>query len=135
MDEQGIPRLDELNEQEAQAFLEAWVSHLSAEHEYALRHEDYVMEMPQSGERIRGRDNMRAFQEAYPTPPTIRIRRVTVRQGLWVVEAVSDYAGQVFNVVLILELRDGKIARDTRYYAEPFVAPDWRAQWVELFTP
>jgi hypothetical protein len=29
------------------------------------------LEMPQSGERIRGRDNMQAYQEAYPNPPTI----------------------------------------------------------------
>ena len=32
--------------------------------------------MPQSGERIRGRENMRAFQEAYPDPSTIQPRRV-----------------------------------------------------------
>ena len=31
----------------------------------------------------------------------------------------------------IVEFRDGKIWRDTRYYAEPFPAPDWRAQWAE----
>jgi hypothetical protein len=30
-----------------------------------------------------------------------------------------------------LRHRDGKIWRDTRYYAEPFEAPAWRAQWVE----
>ncbi len=39
---------------------------LSAEEEYEIRHQDYVMEMPQSGERFRGRENMRAFQEAHP---------------------------------------------------------------------
>jgi hypothetical protein len=32
---------------------------------------------------------------------------------------------------MIVEFRDGKIWRDTRYYAEPFEAPEWRAQWVE----
>ncbi len=42
---------------------------LSPESEYRLRHEDYVMEMPQSGERIRGRDAMRAMQKAFPAPP------------------------------------------------------------------
>ena len=90
------------------------------------------MEMPQSGESIRGRQRMREFQEAYPSPPSIRLRRVLVRDGLWVVEGVNDYGeGQVFSVVLIIELRDGKMWRDTRYYAEPFEAPEWRAQWVE----
>ena len=42
---------------------------LDAAAEHELRHEDYVMEMPQSRERIRGRDNMRAMQEAFPDPP------------------------------------------------------------------
>jgi hypothetical protein len=37
----------------------------------------------------------------------------------------------VFNVVAIIELRDRKLFRDTRYYAEPFEAREWRAQWVE----
>ena len=68
MDEQRVPDLERMNEQQAQDFLVEMFTHLSAEAEYALRHEDYVMEMPQSGERIRGRENMRAFQEAYPTP-------------------------------------------------------------------
>jgi len=44
---------------------------LSAEQEYLLRHPDYVMEMPQSNERIRGREAMRAMQEAFlPPHPT-----------------------------------------------------------------
>jgi hypothetical protein len=55
--------------------------------------------------------------------------------GLWVVEAVIaviDYGdGQVFDVVVISELRDGKMWRDRWYFAEPFEAPEWRAQWVE----
>ncbi len=58
--------------------------------------------------------------------------RVLVRDGLWVVEGVNDYGGsQVFDVVLIVELKDGKMWRDRRYYAEPFEAPKWRAKWVE----
>jgi hypothetical protein len=91
--------------------------------------------MPQSGERIRGRENMREFQETFAdhsNPPTIRLRRVVVRKGLWILEGVNDYGeGQVFTVVAIFELRDGKVWRDTRYYAEPFEAPEWRAQLVE----
>jgi hypothetical protein len=74
---------------------------------------------------------MRNFQEAYPGSPSIRLRRVLVREGLWVVEAVNDYSGEVVDMVMNLELKDGKIWRDRRYYAEPFEAPEWRAQWVE----
>ena len=135
MDGRQIPNLEEMDEGEARAFIEEMFTVLSAEKEYALRHEDYRMEMPQSRERIRGPENMRAFQQAFgenSTPPRIRIRRVLVREGLWVVEGTNDYGEHgVFNVVLIVELRDGKWWRDTRYYAEPFEAPEWRAPLVE----
>ena len=131
MADQQVRRLDGMNEQEASHFLTELLPKLSPEEEYEIRHEDYVMEMPQSGERIRGREKMREFQEAYPTPPTMALRRVLVREGLWVVELVSDYGGQIYTPVLIIELRDGKMWRDTRYYAELFEAPEWRAPWVE----
>jgi hypothetical protein len=105
---------------------------LSAEAEYALRTEDFVMEMPQSGERIVGRDKMRAMQDAYPSPPSVTIRRLVGSGDLFVVEMVSQYpdAG-TYHVAMIVEFRDGKIARETRYYGAPFEAPAWRAPWVE----
>src|SRR5215211_3534016 len=136
MDEQRVPNLQEMDEQQAEHFLTQLYTNLSPEEEYNVRHQDYVMEMPQSGERFRGRENMRAFQRArsyHSTPPrSLQLRRVLVKEGLWVVEAIIDYGGgQVFDVVLILELRDGKIWRDRWYFAEPFEAPEWRAQWVE----
>ena len=81
MAEQRVPNLEEMNEQEAHCFLTELFSNLRAEAEYELRHPDYVMEMPHSGESIRGREEMREFQEAYPTPPSIQLRRVLVREG------------------------------------------------------
>lgn len=105
---------------------------LSAQQEYLLRHPDYVMEMPQSNERIPGRDAMRAMQESFPTPPDVRLRRVHGSGRTWVVEGVNDYGGDVWNVVLILELDpDGSILRDTRYYARRSEPPEWRSAWVE----
>ena len=135
MDNREVPNLEEMDEQQAEHFLTELLPKLSPEEEYELRHEHYVMEMPQSGERIRGRDKRRAFQEAYPNPPTMQLRRVIVKDNLWVVEIVSDYGGRVYHPVLIIELRDGKMWRDTRYYAEPFEAPEWREQWVERMEP
>jgi hypothetical protein len=129
-----------MDEQQAEHFLIQLYSHLSPEEEYNVRHQDYVMETSQSGERFRGRENMRAFQRArsdHSTPPrSLQLRRVLVKEGLWVVEAVIDYGGgQVFDVVLISELKDGKMWRDRWYFAEPFEAPEWRAQWVEGMEP
>jgi hypothetical protein len=62
-------------------------------------------------------------QEAYPNPSTIPPRRVVGSGDVWVIEGRSDYGdGQIFHVAMIV---------DTRYDAEPFEAPEWRAQWVE----
>jgi len=105
---------------------------LSASDEYDVRHQDYVMDMPQTGERIRGRDAMRAMQEAFPTPPELSLRRVAGAGHVWVVEGVNDYGGDVWHVVVVLELDDdGRIVRDTRYYTQKSEAPQWRAEWVE----
>src|SRR5207237_877032 len=104
---------------------------LDPEQEYALRQEDVVIDMPQSGERIRGRDNMKAMQEAYPGPPTITVHRIVGSGEVWVVEGRSDYGGRIYYVANILEFHEGKIIRETRYYADPFEAPAWRAPWVE----
>jgi hypothetical protein len=135
MDASKLPDLEAMDEQQATQFLTEMFTNLSPEAEYEIRHDDYTMEMPQSGERIRGRENMRAFQRSfadYSTPPNIRLRRVTVREGLWILEGVNDYGeGRIFTVVAIFELKDGRIWRDTRYYAEPFDAPPWRADLVE----
>jgi SnoaL-like domain len=124
-----------MGEQQNRAILEGLFGDgklkLSAQQEYDLRAEDYVMEMPQSGERIVGRDKMRAFQEAYPNPPDARLRRIVGEGDLFVMEAVSDYGNEVAFVTDIVEFSNGKIVRETRYYASPFAAPEWRQQWVE----
>jgi SnoaL-like protein len=122
-----------MDDREIRELLTNMVTDLDADAEYELRHEDFVAEMPQSGERIRGRDNMRAMQRAFPPDrtPTFRVRRITGSGDVWTVEAVGDYGGEIFLVVCVFEFSDGKIARETRYYPQPFEAPEWRAQWVE----
>jgi ketosteroid isomerase-like protein len=92
--------------------------------------EDYVQEWPQSGERIVGRDNARAIVENYPGVPTATPRRTVVSGDLGVGEVALDYDGKIVHGVSIFEFRDGKIARETDYFADPFVAPEWRSKWV-----
>jgi hypothetical protein len=106
---------------------------LSAEREYLLRRPDFVMEMPQSGERIVGRDAMRAMQQAFPAPPpTVALRRVVGAGKVWVVEASSHYGDDPWHVVLVVELdEDGMVARETRYYTKPLEAPEWRRPFTE----
>jgi hypothetical protein len=100
--------------------------------EYEARHEDFAVEFPQSGERL-DRDGLRKLQEHFPGgAPEIRLRRLTGGGDVWFAEWVIRYAdGTVVYGVTRVEFRDGKIWRETRYYAEPFEAPAWRAQWVQ----
>lgn len=98
-----------------------------------LFHEDAVMDWPQSGEKVRGGDNRRAIYGAFPQLPTITPRRIVDSGDLVVAEATLDYGGgAVYRTVFIFELRDGKIARETAYWAEPFEAPAWRSAWVDV---
>jgi ketosteroid isomerase-like protein len=97
----------------------------------ALLHDDFVQEWPQSGERIRGRDNSMAVNKNYPGFPTMTMRRALAGGDIVTTEVTLDYGGQVYRGVSIFELRDGKILSETDYFAEPFEAPQWRAQWVE----
>ena len=47
-------------------------------------------------------------------------------------EADLDYGdGDPYQTVFVFELRDGRIAKETAYWSEPFPAPEWRAAWVE----
>jgi hypothetical protein len=99
--------------------------------EYEERHEDYLLELPQSGERM-GRDGLRRLQETFPggIAPRIQLRRVTGSGDVWFFESLIHYAdGKDFYGVGRVEFRDGKMWRETRYYAEPFQVPDWRASW------
>jgi hypothetical protein len=120
-----------MQEHEVRELMDRLLEAMDPALEYEERHEDYLVEFPQSGERM-DRDGLRAMQEAYPDgPPKIRVRRLVGAGDLWVGESVVEYAdGKVLHGVAILEFRDGKMWRDTRYWGEPFEAPAWRARWV-----
>jgi ketosteroid isomerase-like protein len=95
-------------------------------------HEDSVMEYPQSGERVVGGDNRRAVYAAFPGLPTVKPRRTVGSGDLAILEAALDYGdGTDWHAVLVFELRDGKIAKETAYWSQPFEPADWRSEWAE----
>jgi ketosteroid isomerase-like protein len=97
-----------------------------------LFHDDAVMEYPQSGERIVGAENRRGVYGNFPGLPSISPRELRAVGDLVVAEATLTYGGEArYESVFVFELRDGRIARETAYWSEPFEAPDWRSQWVE----
>jgi ketosteroid isomerase-like protein len=118
-----------------------------------LQHPDFVEEWPQSGERIRGRDNYRAIYENYPgglvkggistrrvvgsedrwvTSPSFTLLRIEGTGDIYTFEGTAKYpSGDSAHWVAIAKLVDGRIAHVTSYWAPPFDAPEWRARWVE----
>ena len=101
------------------------------ETEHRIYREDAVLEYPQSGERTRGRHNIQSQRASQPSKKRFAVRRIIGGGDLWVTEFILTYDGKPSYTVSIMEFRDEKVSRETQYFADPFVAPTWRAQWVE----
>jgi hypothetical protein len=97
----------------------------------AFYQDDVVIDWPQSGEVIRGKQKIRELRLALPTPPKVSLRRIVGSGDLWAIEMVFDYDAKLFYTVVIHEYQDGLVAHETAYWAAPFEPPAWRAQWVE----
>ena len=98
-----------------------------------LLHDDYLLEWPQSGERIRGRENFASINTFYPAEGTWRFTiNSLIAEGEMVVTDVSVIDGKRNDrVITFSTLRDAKIWKQVEFWPEPFEAPAWRAQWVE----
>src|SRR5690348_6596679 len=100
-----------------------------AEHE--IYREDAVLEYPQSRERIRGRGNILSSRAAQPNLKRFAVQRIMGAGDLWVTEFILAYDGRPSYSVSIMEFLDGKVARETPYFCDPFEPGSSRAQFVE----
>src|SRR5690242_17564133 len=98
--------------------------------EHQIYHDDAILEYPQSGERIRGRDNIRQSRAAQPSQKRFAVRRILGSENLWLTELTLSYDGVPSFVVSIMEFRSGKVARETQYFTDAFEPGPSRAQWV-----
>jgi hypothetical protein len=101
--------------------------------------DDFVEEYPQSGERMTKAASIK-MAESYPemsgTTPKFTYKRMLGGGDVFVVEGTIDYGdGVPVSYVGIGEARDGKVAKMTEYFANPFEAPAWRADFVERMEP
>lgn len=103
--------------------------------EHAIYHDDAVLEYPQSGERIRSRSSIQITRARQPSKKRFAVRRIIGQGDLWVTEFILTYDGKPSYTVSIMEFRGEKVARETQYFADPFEAAAWRAQWVEPMDP
>ena len=97
---------------------------------HELYHDDAVLEFPQSGQRFEGVASFTAWRRRYPAQVRYRMRRITVREDLAVVEVSASYDGGPWQYgVQLLEFRDDKVARERISVMETWEAPAWRAPW------
>lgn len=98
-----------------------------------LLHDDYVLEWPQSGERIRGRENFVAINMQYPASGRWNFAvHLILANGDQAVSDVSVTDGVISaRAITFSIISDGKILRQVEFWPDSFEAPAWRAQWVE----
>ena len=101
------------------------------EAEHLIYHEDAVLDYPKSGERTRGRRNIQNQRASQPSKKRFAVRRIIGGRDLWITELILTYDDKPSYTVSIMEFKNGKVACETQYFADPFVAPVWRAQLVE----
>lgn len=96
--------------------------------------DDVLVEWPQSGEHVRGKEACINIFSNYPggSPRFLQLARVMGSDDMWLSETELEYPDQKrYITVSVFEFRDGQIAHEIDYFAEPFPAPEWRMQWVE----
>ena len=99
-------------------------------------HDDYILDWPQSGERVRGRENFVAINEHYPAHGRWKftILRIIAEADQVVSEVEVTDSVIVGLAITFSIIRDGKILRQTEFWPDSFEPATWRAQWVEKLT-
>jgi hypothetical protein len=138
------------------SIFERWTRAMSELDFEALReliHPDYIGDWPQSGERVRGFEALRAILENYPGGTIVPIQegsgRLMHAEEAWLMSpgyTVIPLAGggaissthrtrypdeSVWYVVSFMTLKDGRVWRATTFFAPHYPAPEWRAHLVE----
>jgi limonene-1,2-epoxide hydrolase len=95
--------------------------------------DDFVLDWPQSNERIRGRDNFAAMNEEYPAHGSwqFTVNRIVGTD----LEAVSDVSVtdgvQRARVISFFKVREGKIVGMVEYWPEDYPADENRKHLTE----
>jgi ketosteroid isomerase-like protein len=84
-------------------------------------HPDAVLDMPATGERLIGREQVLRFQRDYPEPwGELVVRRALGDESSAAAEVeIHAPDGQVFRMAAVWGLRDGLLASGTEYWVDP----------------
>ncbi len=89
--------------------------------------------IPSQESGFSGEGICRRLRSHHPGKPSgFKVRRIVGKGDLWVTEYTITYQGRPAFTVSIMEFRDGKVVHETQYFADPFEAPAWRKEWVQV---
>ena len=99
-----------------------------------LLDDDVVLELPATGERVRGPEGVVAVNAEYPEGWEIRVLRLLAAGDVVVSEVEVPLAGVgVFRVASFTQVAEGRVAHVREYWTQLGVeeAPEWRRRWSE----
>jgi ribosomal protein S18 acetylase RimI-like enzyme len=99
-----------------------------------LLHHNFVATWPQSREKIIGAKNFIDVNRYYPGNHKIEvIHYFEVGSKVLTTVWIEADTGQKTFANSIFEIDNGRILKVEEFWAEPYPAPEWRKQWVEIY--
>ena len=99
----------------------------------AVLAEQYILDWPQSNERIRGKENFAALNAAYPShgPWAFTVHRIVGNETEAASEVSVSDGVQNAKAISFFTVVGGRITSQVEYRPEPYPAPINRRQFVE----
>jgi ketosteroid isomerase-like protein len=97
----------------------------------AILHSNVVYELPQTRERVRGREAYLDFNITFPGDWTIEVSRVIADDVRGAAEIVLRVDSQAMPALVFFEFTDGLIVRITDYWPESYEPPVRVSKFVE----
>ena len=99
----------------------------------AVLSDDFMLEWPQSNERIRGKEHFARMNTEYPAngPWSFAVHRIVGGESEAVSEVSVTDGVQNAKAISFFTVAHGKITRLVEYWPEPFAAPENRKHLVE----
>lgn len=92
-----------------------------------------LYEVPQTRERVRGREGYLDFNATYPGEWTLEIEEIVADERRAVSRVSFDVDGETATGITFFEFRDGLISRITDYWPEAYDPPARMSRFVERY--
>jgi ketosteroid isomerase-like protein len=98
-----------------------------------LLHPEVVYEVPQTRERVRGREDYVEFNASYPGDWGVEVKSLITSETQGVSRIDFSIAGEVQTGVSFFELQDGMIRKITDFWPEEYEPPQRYCRNIEHF--